>query len=93
MQKMNPYAVELDGLHVLMVAASSKKAAAKLIGTTVYMMTTWEGGMNDKDEAVALAEPGVVFIKRIIGSEEWQKLPASIQPKEAGKVGSRYPHA
>lgn len=42
MPKMKPYAVELDGLHVLMVAASSKKAAAELIGTTVYMMTNWE---------------------------------------------------
>ncbi|MPQ71503.1 hypothetical protein [Pseudomonas sp. MWU12-2323] len=81
MPKMKPYAVELDGLHVVMVAAPSKKAAAELIGTTMYMMTTWEGGMNDDDEAVALAQPGVVFRRRIIGSEPWQKIPAAIQSR------------
>jgi hypothetical protein len=74
MPKIKPYAVELDGLHVLMVAASSKKAAAALIGTTVYMMTTWEGGMNDEDEAVALAEPGKVFRKKLLKAEPWQRV-------------------
>lgn len=76
MPKMKPYAVELDGLHCLMVAAQSKKAAAELIGTTSYMMTQWEGGMNDADEAVALASPGVVFRKRLTGQDEWQPLSA-----------------
>ncbi len=74
MPRMKPYAVELDGLHVLMVAASSKKAAADLIGTTLYMMTQWEGGMNDEDEALAMASPGVVFRKKIVGQAEWERL-------------------
>lgn len=83
MPKMKPYAVALDGLHVLMVAAASKKVAAELIGTTTYMMTTWEGGMNDDDEAVALAEPGVVFRKRVTGAGEWEKVPSdSAAPSE-----------
>lgn len=80
MPKMKPYAVELDGLHVVMVAAPSKKAAANLIGTTAYMMTQWEGGMNDEDEAVALASPGVVFRKRLTGQDEWQPLPSNEHP-------------
>jgi predicted nicotinamide N-methyase len=75
MPKITPYAVELDGLHVTMVATTSKKAAAALIGTTPYMMTAWEGGINDADEAVALAEPGQVFRKRLIGSEPWHRVP------------------
>ncbi|MBX8557093.1 hypothetical protein K5D56_21750 [Pseudomonas cichorii] len=83
MPKIKPYAVELDGLHVLMVAAVSKKAAAELIGTTTYMMTTWEGGMNDDDEAIALAEPGVVFRKRVTGADEWMKdAPSASQSKQ-----------
>jgi len=74
MARMKPYAVELDGLHVLMVAASSKKAAADLIGTTLYMMTQWEGGMNDEDEALAMASPGVVFRRKIVGQAKWERL-------------------
>ncbi|EKT4532165.1 hypothetical protein [Pseudomonas asiatica] len=74
MAKVKPYAVELDGLHVIMVAASSKKAAAELIGTTSYMMTQWEGGMNEDDEAIALASPGTVFKKRLTGESKWQQV-------------------
>lgn len=76
MARMKPYAVEVDGLHVLMVAASSKKEAADLIGTTLSMMTQWEGGMNDEDEALAMSSLGVVFRKKIVGHAEWQR-PAS----------------
>ncbi|HDS0960524.1 hypothetical protein [Pseudomonas putida] len=74
MGKVKPYAVELDGLHVIMVAAPSKKAAAELIGTTSYMMTQWEGGMNEDDEAIALDAPGTVFKKRLTGESTWQKV-------------------
>lgn len=75
MPAMKAYAVELDGLHVLMVAAPSKTVAAALIGTTVYMMTMWEGAVNEADEAVALAAPGVVFRRRMNGVESWQEVP------------------
>jgi hypothetical protein len=71
------YAVELDGLHVFMVAAHSKKAAAELLGTTSYTMTQWEGGMNESDEAVALAEPGQPFRKRVAGNDEWERIDAA----------------
>ena len=74
MPRIKPYAVELDGLHLLMVATSSKKAAADLFRTTLYMMTQWEGGMNDEDEALAMASPGIVFRKKIVGQAEWEPL-------------------
>jgi hypothetical protein len=77
MPKLKAYAVELDGLHVLMVAARSKKAAADLLGTTPYMMTQWEGGLNEEDEAVALAVPEQPFRKRLTGNDTWQRIEAT----------------
>lgn len=76
MPRLRAYAVELDGLHVLMVAARSKKAGAELLGTTPYMMTQWEGGMNESDEAIALAEPEQPFRKRLTGDDTWQRIEA-----------------
>jgi hypothetical protein len=77
MPKLKTYAVELDGLHVSMVAARSKKAAAELLGTTLYMMTEWEGGTNDDDEAMALAEPEQPFQKRLTNGASWQRIEAA----------------
>ncbi|HBN9243600.1 hypothetical protein [Pseudomonas aeruginosa] len=61
MAKLKTYCLNLDGTHNVMVAASSQQAAADLIGTTVYMLRTWDAGYNDEDEALALSEPGQVF--------------------------------
>lgn len=72
--RMKAYAVELDGIHVVMVAARSKKAAAELIGTSVYMITHWEGGINELDEAIALAQPGQLFRKPRSGAGQWIKV-------------------
>ncbi|SPY99871.1 Uncharacterised protein [Pseudomonas luteola] len=71
--QFKPYAVE-RGLNVLMVAAPSKKAAAELIGTTSYILTQWAYALKEADEAVALAEPGVVFRKRMSGFDGWQRV-------------------
>lgn len=59
--KVKVFAVNLDGVHNVMVAAPSLKAAADLIGTTVYLMRTYDAGVNDEDKAVALATVGQVF--------------------------------
>lgn len=74
MAKLKAYAVGLDGIHVLMVATTNKKAAAALIGTTLYMMIQWVGRINDKDEAIALASPGVVFRKQIGDQTQWERV-------------------
>lgn len=61
MAKLKTYCLNLDGTHNVMVPASSQQAAAELIGTTVYMLRTWDAGYNDEDEALALSDPGQVF--------------------------------
>jgi hypothetical protein len=38
------------------------------------MMTQWEGGMSDEDDALAMASPGVVFRKKVVGQAEWERL-------------------
>lgn len=74
--KLKPYAVE-RGVYALMVAAPSKRAAAGLIGTTIYLMSQWEYALTAVDEAVAMAAPGIVFRKRMTGLYEWQRVPPS----------------
>ncbi|MDU4254557.1 hypothetical protein [Pseudomonas sp.] len=74
MAKLKTYCLNLDGIYNVMVAASSQRAAAELIGTTVYMLRTWDAGFNDTDEALALSEPGQVFRKKAI-SGAWERWP------------------
>lgn len=45
------------------VAARSQVEAARLFGCTLYELIGWGARMNEKDGAVALAEPGVIFWK------------------------------
>ena len=70
---LKTYCMNLDGIHNVMVAASSQRAAAELIGTTVYMLRTWDAGCSDDDEALALSEPGQVFRQKGIDGtwERW----------------------
>ncbi len=73
MAKLKTYSLNLDGVHNVMVAAKSQAAAAELIGTTVYMLRTWDAGYNEEDEALALSEPGQVFRQNGINGawERW----------------------
>lgn len=64
MAKHKAYCVNLDGIHDVLVAAPSQKEAARLIGTTVYMMREWDAGVSDQDEQLALSKPGQLLHKR-----------------------------
>lgn len=74
MAKLKTYSMNLDGTHNVMVAASSQRAAAELIGTTVYMLRTWDAGYNEDDEALALSEPGQVFRQKGVNGA-WERWP------------------
>lgn len=63
MAKLKVYCCTLGGRDEGMVAATSRKVAAELMGLSVYELTTYGHEANDADEAIALAEPGVVFRK------------------------------
>lgn len=80
MAKNKAYCVNLDGIHEVMVAAPSQKEAAKLIGTTVYMMREWDAGVNDQDQQLALSKPGQLFRKKGINGT-WEQVAAADSPE------------
>lgn len=80
MAKNKAYCVNLDGIHEVLVAAPSQKEAAKLIGTTVYMMREWDAGVNEQDEQLALSKPGQLFRKKGINGP-WQQVAAADSPE------------
>lgn len=84
MAKLRTYSMNLDGTHNVLVAAPSQKAAAELIGVTVYMLRTWDAGHNEADEALALSEPGQVFRQKgVNGSwERWPLTPVANSPTD-----------
>lgn len=76
MAKNKVYCVNLDGMHEVMVAAPSQKEAAKLIGTSVYMLCECAAGVNEQDEQLALSKPGQLFRKMGINGP-WQRVAAA----------------
>lgn len=77
--KLKTYSMNLDGTHNVLVAACSQAAAAKLIGTTVYMLRTYDAGYNEHDEALALSQPGQVFQQKGINGAWERRTPTKGQ--------------
>lgn len=75
MAKLKVYCCTLGGRDEGMVAATSRKVAAELMGLSVYELATYGHEANDADEAIALAEPGVVFRKvdGFAATGEWRR--------------------
>jgi hypothetical protein len=69
--KMKAYAWH-DGRMSHLVAARSQKAAAAAFQTSVYDLRQFGGDPCEDDEAVALAQPGVVFRRSITSRDPWQ---------------------
>lgn len=60
--KLRVYSGNWCGLERRIVAATSKRAAAELIGTTLYDFNNYYDETGNAEElAVALASPGTVF--------------------------------
>lgn len=63
-RKLKVYNGNWCGLEMRMVAATSKRAAAALIGVSLHEFNAYYGETsNAQDIATALAEPGAVFSK------------------------------
>lgn len=75
MAKLKVYCCTLGGRDEGMVAATSRKVAAELMGLSVYELTTYGHDANEDDEKVAMAEPGVFFRKAdpYTAEAKWQR--------------------
>ncbi|MCW4647287.1 hypothetical protein [Pseudomonas aeruginosa] len=83
MAKLKVYCCPIAGREEHMVAAPSRKAAAELLGLSVYELTTYGTDASDTEQVIALAEPGAVFRKGdgFSGSNAWAMVrPAPVQP-------------
>jgi len=79
MAKLKVYCCTLGGRDEGMVATTSRKIAAELLGLSIYELVTYGHLANDADEAVAMAQPGIVFrkIDGLAGTGKWIRYSAS----------------
>ncbi|RNF58474.1 hypothetical protein EFK68_03605 [Pseudomonas aeruginosa] len=79
MAKLKVYCCTLGGRDEGMVAATSRKVAAELMGLSVSELTTYGHDANEDDEKVAMAEPGVFFRKAdpYAAEAKWQRAVSS----------------
>lgn len=71
MRKLKVYAVNYDGRSCRIVAATSQKEAAALIGTNLNQLRTSGGETwNAEDISVAMQEPGAVYSRKYNGPRE-----------------------
>lgn len=76
MAKLKAYRCMLGGRAEVMVAASSRKVAAELLGLSTYELATYGDEAIGEDAAIALTAPGVVFRKAdgLSQKGEWEQI-------------------
>jgi hypothetical protein len=85
MRRLKVYSCNLDGMHVGVVATTSKKKAAELLGVSYYHFCQFghETG-NDEDVAVARSKPMTAFKKGYERGSEWIPTPNLPNPSIEG---------
>lgn len=82
MATLKVYCCPIAGREEHIVAATSQKAAAEMLGVSLYELKTYGMDASDTELVVALADPGAVFRKGdgFSGSDVWEKVrPATVQ--------------
>ena len=76
MNKFKVYGIGWMGRYRRIVAASSQKEAAQLIGTTLHHFREYASITGNKEEVeLAMSEPGTVWERKDYCNDAWIKTP------------------